>query len=46
MRQTQLYAAAPKAKKHLKMPIENVHLCDTEAAARIKEKSRSDFMSP
>lgn len=36
MRQTQLYAADPKAKKHLKMPIENVHLCDTEAAARIK----------
>ena len=36
MRQTQLYAAAPKAKKHLKMPIENVHLCDTEATARIK----------
>ena len=34
MQQTQLYAAAPKAKKHLKMPIENVHLRDTEAAAR------------
>jgi hypothetical protein len=41
MRQTQLYAATPKAKKHLKMPIENVHLRDTEAAARQRASNRN-----